>query len=41
MVDLFLEGVDGAYSGPVTVGTDGTLVEMPRDSDAIAVRELL
>jgi ribonuclease Z len=41
MVDLFLEGVDGAYSGPVTVGIDGTLVEMPRDSDAIVVRELL
>jgi ribonuclease Z len=37
MVDLFVEGVDEAYSGPVTVGRDGMLVKMPAGSDAIQV----
>lgn len=41
MVELFVDGVADVYSGPVTVGRDGTLVEMPRGSDAITVRELL
>jgi ribonuclease Z len=37
MVELFVEGVDEVYSGPVTVGRDGTLVQMPAGSDAIEV----
>ena len=37
MVDLFVEGVDEVYSGPVTVGRDGMLVQMPAGSDAIEV----
>ena len=37
MVELFVEGVDEVYSGPVTVGRDGMLVQMPSGSDAIEV----
>ena len=37
MVDLFVEGVDEVYSGPVTVGRDGMLVQMLAGSDAIDV----
>ena len=33
----FMEGVDRAYSGPVTVGRDGTFVSMPSGSTAIDV----
>ena len=39
--DVFLEGVDAAYAGPVTLGRDGTLVSLPAGSDAIEVRDLL
>ena len=34
MIELFVEGVDEVYSGPVTVGPDAMLVQMPADSDA-------
>lgn len=34
---VFLRGVDAVYSGPVTLGRDGTTVSLPRDSDAIEV----
>lgn len=40
MVELFVEGVDEVYSGPVTVGRDGLLVQMPAGSDAIEVSVL-
>ena len=39
--EIFLEGVDEVYSGPVTLGRDGTLVTLEANSDSIAVRELL
>jgi ribonuclease Z len=31
----FVDGVDAAYSGPVTVGRDGTFVSMPAGTQAI------
>jgi ribonuclease Z len=36
---VFLTGVADAYSGPVTVGRDGTLVSLPRGSKAIEVSQ--
>jgi ribonuclease Z len=41
MEGIFLDGVDDIYDGPVTVGTDGTLILLDADSDDIEVRELL
>jgi len=41
MEDIFLEGVSDVYKGPVTVGRDGTLVELEAGSDSIRVSELL
>ena len=41
MEDLFLEGVEETYSGPVTLGRDGTFVRMPADSEAIEIWDLL
>ena len=41
MEELFLEGVDAVYEGPVTVGRDGTLVILEAGSDSIRVSELL
>jgi ribonuclease Z len=38
---LFLAGVDDVYTGPVTLGRDGTLVSLPVGSDAIEVDQLL
>ena len=32
METLFLKGVADAYSGPVTLGTDGTLVSLPAET---------
>ena len=37
MEAAFLEGVDGAYSGPFTVGRDGTKISLPAGSDRIDV----
>jgi ribonuclease Z len=37
---LFLKGVADAYSGPVTLGQDGTLVSLPGNSQEIEVGEL-
>lgn len=34
---LFLEGVDEAYDGPVTVSVDGTVVSLPTGSEDITV----
>jgi ribonuclease Z len=34
---VFLEGVEDAFSGGVTLGRDGTLVSLPAGSDAIEV----
>ena len=41
MEDIFLEGVDDAYEGPVTVGRDGTFVSLETGSDDILVEERL
>ena len=41
MVDLFLEGVDDVYEGPVSVGRDGTFVRLPLGSDEIDIEERL
>jgi ribonuclease Z len=41
MEGIFLEGVAETYSGPVTLGQDGTLVVLPAGSEAIDVEELL
>ncbi|GIW42709.1 MAG: hypothetical protein KatS3mg076_3286 [Candidatus Binatia bacterium] len=40
-VEKFAEGVKDVYKGPVTVGRDGTLVELPAGDDTIEVVELL
>jgi ribonuclease Z len=34
---VFLDGVDDAYGGGVTLGQDGTLISLPKGSDAIEV----
>jgi ribonuclease Z len=39
--DIFLEGVEEIYDGPVTVGVDGTLISLPAGSDEIVADELL
>jgi ribonuclease Z len=39
--DVFLDGVDDVYGGPVTLGTDGVLISLPAGSDEIELRELL
>ena len=36
---VFLDGVSNAYDGPVTVGVDGTMISLPRDSDAIELSQ--
>jgi ribonuclease Z len=41
MVEIFVEGVGDVYSGPVTVGRDGTLVSLPAGSDRIEISERL
>ena len=38
---VFLEGVAKAYSGDVTLGRDGTMISLPRGSDAVTVKRLL
>ena len=38
---VFLSGVHSAYAGGVTVGRDGTMVSLPRGSDAVTVTKLL
>ena len=38
---VFLDGVDEAYSGGVTLGKDGTMVALPRDTTTISVTERL
>lgn len=38
---IFIEGVDEAYDGPVTIGRDGTFVSMDAGGDDVVVRELL
>jgi ribonuclease Z len=39
--NVFLEGVDSVYEGPVAVGRDGTTVHLPVGSDAITVEQRL
>jgi ribonuclease Z len=34
---VFLEGVDDAFAGGVTLGRDGTLISLPSGSDAVEV----
>lgn len=41
MEEIFLEGVDDVYAGPVTIGRDGTLVKLDAGEDSIEVVELL
>ena len=41
MEELFVEGVDEVYDGPVTVGRDGTLIRLPSGSESIEIEELL
>ncbi len=38
---VFLEGVDEVYPGPVTLGRDGTMIRLPSGSTEIEVSELL
>ncbi len=38
---VFLEGVAEVYDGPVTISRDGTLVSLPRGSQAIELDQLL
>ena len=37
LASVFLDGVDEAYSGPVTLGRDGTSISLPAGSDSIVV----
>ena len=39
--DIFVEGVDEAYSGEVTLGKDGTFFSLPANSKEIKVQELI
>ncbi len=39
--EVFVDGVDEIYDGPVTLGRDGTLISMPAGSTDIEVDELL
>jgi hypothetical protein len=39
--EVFLEGVDEVYEGPVTIGDDGTFLSLPAGSDAVVVKNLL
>jgi ribonuclease Z len=41
MVDIFVEGVADVYGGPVTVGTDGTLISLPAGTRDILLSERL
>lgn len=41
LATAFLDGVDEAYAGPVTLSVDGTFLSLPADSDAIEVSRLL
>jgi ribonuclease Z len=41
MEDLFLEGVDDVYEGPVRVGRDGTFIRLEAGTQTIEVEELL
>jgi ribonuclease Z len=41
MEEIFLDGVAETWSGPVSVGRDGTLVRLPADSEVIELDELL
>ncbi|MDG2308526.1 MAG: MBL fold metallo-hydrolase [Candidatus Binatia bacterium] len=40
MEEIFVEGVADVFSGPVTVGRDGTFVSLPAGSDEITKRDL-
>ena len=39
--EVFLEGVDEIYEGPVAIGRDGTFLSLPADSDAVVTKNLL
>ena len=41
MEDLFLGDVERVYDGPVTLGRDGTLIQLEAGSTSIEVTELL
>jgi ribonuclease Z len=41
MKEIFLEGVAETYTGPVTIGTDGTFMSLPAGTDAIEQAGLL
>ena len=41
MEEIFLQGVEEAFSGDYTLGKDGTLISLPANSDDIIVEELL
>ena len=41
MDDVFVRGVGDIYKGPLTIGRDGTLIELPAGSDSIEVSDLL
>ena len=38
---VFLEGTAEVYSGPITLGRDGTMIQLPANSDEIHEKELL
>jgi ribonuclease Z len=37
LASVFLQGVSEVYSGPVTLGRDGTTISLPGESDEIIV----
>jgi ribonuclease Z len=41
MNGIFLDGTDDAYDGPITLGTDGTMILLEAGGDSIEVKELL
>ncbi len=41
MEGIFLDGTDEAFDGGITLGTDGTAIHLPANSDAIEIEELL
>ena len=41
MEEIFLQGVEEAFSGDYTLGKDGTLISLPANSDEVIVEDLL
>jgi ribonuclease Z len=39
--EVFLDGVDEVFDGPVTLGRDGVLLSLPVGSEEVALQNLL